>query len=237
MPSAVAQEPLTIQAALTAAKDQGHPRLHEAQEKILLVADTCVGSVCRSWRGNLTVQRLLPDVEDLSQECRLTLLGKVVRDFDPSRIEGRDEDAAERMFCGYAMRALQARMLDVLKVQGRRPGLVSGMESSARSHWGSGREARLPFVETAADTRDSAIEPCGTDEREVFGSLKGVLGAHDFDIAYLRYEGYSVREVARLVGITPKTVRSRIRDIIAPAIRAKMSALGYPVTEEPQPVV
>lgn len=233
--------PLTIQAALVIAKDRAHARLGEAQSKILRVADSCVGSTCIRFVRNPMVKRLLPEMDDVSQECRMVIVGKVVQAFDPSRLEGHDEATAEKMFCGYAIQALRSHFLDVLRVQGRRPGLVSGLKSAWQgSRNRDGRSVEGDFkglIDDEIDRSHPENHAGGLDEREVMVALRRTLKGDDFDIAYLAYEGYNPREIAAVVKLTPKTVRVRLRESIAPLVEESLGRLGYAVPAETHSVV
>lgn len=228
--------PLTIQAALVIAKDRAHARLGEAQSKILRVSDSCVGSTCLRFVRNPVVKRLLPEMDDVSQECRMVLVGKVVNAFDPSRLEGHDEATAEKMFCGYAIQALRSHFLDVLRVQGRRPALVTNLKSAWQgSRSGDNRVSKggvsefKCLIEDEIDHSHPENRAGGLDEREVMGALRRTLKGDDFDIAYLAYEGYNPREIAAVVKLTPKTVRVRLRESIAPLVEESLGRLGYAV--------
>lgn len=223
---------MSLRSAVEIAKQDRHPEREAALARILAATKTTVGSLCLKWTGNLRVSKVLPDMDDVAQECRMVILGKVLRNFTPARLDGMSEDRAVASFCCYVSQALGSHFLDIVRVQGRRPDTCN-WKAPSRSDLLPGAEEMDSF----ADGANPANEPGGLDEREIIGSLKAELRGDDYDILYLRYDGYTIKQIAAMKGWSGMTVRRRIQKHVIPALAAKLGRAGMPVPTSGLPVV
>jgi DNA-directed RNA polymerase specialized sigma24 family protein len=219
---------MSVRAAIEIAKQDRHPDREGALDRIIGATKTTVGSICLKWTGNRLVSKVLPDMDDVAQECRMVILGKVLRNFDPDRLDGMVEDRAMFSFCCYVSRTLGSHFLDIVRVQGRRPDTMNLSQKPT---------GLKSFLDSFADPATPTSEPGGLDEREIIGSLKGVLQGDDFDTLYLRYEGYTIQQIAKMKGVAGMTIRRRIRKYVIPALAARLTQSGINVPRVAHPVV
>lgn len=195
-----------------------------AGDIITTAMDSCIRTICRSWGSNRTLMRSL-DLNDVAQESRVLILTRVVRGFRIPE-DAEDQDSISRALHRYTRRILNNHWIDTMRSITRdgtkRPltGIGVGYKTAGESR---GDDFQTPTVDGTRELDDAAAES------ELLGAMKGALTEENFNILYLRFQGFTTTEIGAIVGLTRKAVNERIRFRIKPVLAPRLRRQGFEV--------
>lgn len=179
-----------------------------AQERLIRFLTPSVLHVVMRWLENPVIRRLY-EKDDMMQDCFLTIFRKVILNFKVPH-EKRDEEI-EKLLCRYVINSLNNHWRDALRTANRRLHLV---------------EESVLFGARMRSTKDvDGLDLFGKEdtrhdvhERDMLGRIRQAVSPRDFKIAYLRYQGSNPEQIARILGVSGKTVRTRLKKVIGPVL-------------------
>ena len=180
----------------------------EAQERLIRFLFPSVKHVVKRWFSVAIIRRLF-DFDDMMQECYLTIFRKVLPRFKVP-YEKTDEEI-QKLLCRYVINSLNNYWRDAIRTAKRRIQPVEETVLFGARLRSSKDVDGLDLFGTEDDCHD-------VYEREMMGRIQRAVSPRDFKIAYLRYQGYTPEQIASMLGINGKTVRTRLKQKIGPAI-------------------